>query len=180
MLYPSAETWALIDTWVERAGRRGSRFGLGDLLIGALASENAAKRTTPTCVAWTTTGGATENETCGQPSRPSSARSAWIRSSLLRMRWLSRMHARLWWFHYDRTPERVALAKAAVDRAVALEPDSPEVHVALGYYYYRCHLDYERALTEFRLALKARENDGDVLRKQWGTCSGGRASCRRP
>ena len=42
MLYPSADTWALIDSWVERAGRRGSRFGLGDLLIGALASEIGA------------------------------------------------------------------------------------------------------------------------------------------
>jgi serine/threonine-protein kinase len=76
---------------------------------------------------------------------------------------LSRLHARLWWFHYDRTPERVALAKAAVDRAVTLEQDSPEVHTALGYYYYWCHLDYERALAEFRVALKARPNDSDVL-----------------
>lgn len=42
VLYPSAETWALIDAWIERAGRRGRRFGLGDLLIGALASEIGA------------------------------------------------------------------------------------------------------------------------------------------
>ena len=32
----------LVDTWIERAGRRGNRFGLGDLLIGALASEIGA------------------------------------------------------------------------------------------------------------------------------------------
>lgn len=42
LLYPSDETWALIDEWVERSGRRGHRFGLGDLLIGALASEAGA------------------------------------------------------------------------------------------------------------------------------------------
>lgn len=42
LLYPSDDTWALIDAWVERAGRRGHRFGLGDLLIGALASEGGS------------------------------------------------------------------------------------------------------------------------------------------
>ena len=42
VLYPSTDTWMLVDAWIERAGRRGSRFGLGDLLIGALASEIGA------------------------------------------------------------------------------------------------------------------------------------------
>jgi predicted nucleic acid-binding protein len=42
VLYPSAEHWKLIDGWIDRAGRRGHRFGLGDLLIGALASEAGA------------------------------------------------------------------------------------------------------------------------------------------
>jgi predicted nucleic acid-binding protein len=42
VLYPSVETWKLIETWIDRAGRRGHRFGLGDLLIGALASEIGA------------------------------------------------------------------------------------------------------------------------------------------
>ena len=42
VLYPSTGTWMLVDAWIGRAGRRGSRFGLGDLLIGALASEIGA------------------------------------------------------------------------------------------------------------------------------------------
>jgi predicted nucleic acid-binding protein len=42
LLYPSDGTWSLIDDWVERSGRRGHRFGLGDLLIGALADEVGA------------------------------------------------------------------------------------------------------------------------------------------
>jgi predicted nucleic acid-binding protein len=42
VVYPSADTWALIDAWIDRAGRRGERFGLGDLLIGALARETGA------------------------------------------------------------------------------------------------------------------------------------------
>ena len=76
---------------------------------------------------------------------------------------LSRMHAGLWWFYFDRRPERVALAKAAVDRALALDPDNPEVHSALGYYYYWCHLDYDRALAEFAVARKGRPGDSDIL-----------------
>ena len=42
VLYPSVETWRLMEAWADRAGRRGHRFGLGDLLIGALATEIGA------------------------------------------------------------------------------------------------------------------------------------------
>jgi predicted nucleic acid-binding protein len=39
LLYPTDETWTLLDTWVNRAASAGHRFGIGDLLIGALAHE---------------------------------------------------------------------------------------------------------------------------------------------
>jgi predicted nucleic acid-binding protein len=39
VLYPTAETWRLIDGWIERAVRAGQRFGAGDLLIAALTAE---------------------------------------------------------------------------------------------------------------------------------------------
>jgi predicted nucleic acid-binding protein len=42
VLYPTDATWALMGAWVDRAGDAGERFGLGDLLIGALASEAGA------------------------------------------------------------------------------------------------------------------------------------------
>ena len=42
VLYPTPDTWALVDGWIERAARAGQRFGFGDLLIGALASESGA------------------------------------------------------------------------------------------------------------------------------------------
>jgi predicted nucleic acid-binding protein len=42
ILYPTDETWAKMDRWVERAVNAGERFGFGDLLIGALASERGA------------------------------------------------------------------------------------------------------------------------------------------
>lgn len=39
LLYPTDDTWRLMSTWIDRASGAGQRFGLGDLLIGALASE---------------------------------------------------------------------------------------------------------------------------------------------
>ena len=42
ILYPADATWTTIDRWVETAGEAGERFGVGDLLIGAVAAEIGA------------------------------------------------------------------------------------------------------------------------------------------
>lgn len=42
VIYPTDDTWPMIDDWIDRAGRSGQRFGFGDLLIAALASELGA------------------------------------------------------------------------------------------------------------------------------------------
>ena len=42
LVYPTDDTWTMIDGWVGRAGDSGQRFGVGDLLIGALAVECGA------------------------------------------------------------------------------------------------------------------------------------------
>jgi predicted nucleic acid-binding protein len=42
VLYPTDDTWRLIDGWIDRASGRGERFGMGDLLIGALSAEAGA------------------------------------------------------------------------------------------------------------------------------------------
>jgi serine/threonine protein kinase/Tfp pilus assembly protein PilF len=76
---------------------------------------------------------------------------------------LSRCHTQMYWFYYDRTGERLGMAKKAVDRALQLEPDLPEAHLALGHYYYQGHLDYDRALEEFAIARKNLPNDSDLL-----------------
>jgi len=55
------------------------------------------------------------------------------------------------------------MAKHAVDKALQLEPDLPETHVALGYYYYHGYLDYERALDHFSIARKIQPSNSNLL-----------------
>ena len=42
LVYPKAETWRRIDTWVARAADAGERFGFADLLMGSLAADERA------------------------------------------------------------------------------------------------------------------------------------------
>jgi predicted nucleic acid-binding protein len=42
LLYPTDDTWRALDGWIERAASAGQRFGFGDLLIAALASETGS------------------------------------------------------------------------------------------------------------------------------------------
>jgi serine/threonine protein kinase/Flp pilus assembly protein TadD len=76
---------------------------------------------------------------------------------------LARAHSRIYWFRYDRSEDQVARTKKAVDKAFELDPDLPEAHLALGQYYYHCHLDYDRALEQFDIARKGRPDDGEPL-----------------
>jgi serine/threonine-protein kinase len=68
----------------------------------------------------------------------------------------------LYWFYFDRSKERLAKQKEAADRALRLQPDLAEGHLALGFYYYHGHLDYEHALAEFEAARKLQPSNGSV------------------
>jgi TolB-like protein len=48
---------------------------------------------------------------------------------------LSIVHANIYWSNADRTSKRLALAKAAVDSALRIDPDLMEGHYALVFYY---------------------------------------------
>jgi TolB-like protein/Flp pilus assembly protein TadD/tRNA A-37 threonylcarbamoyl transferase component Bud32 len=76
---------------------------------------------------------------------------------------LSRCHATMYWFYYDHTSERLEMAKKAVDRALQLDPDLPEAHLALGRYYYYGHMDYDRALEQSAIVRKSQPNNSDLL-----------------
>ena len=60
---------------------------------------------------------------------------------------------------YDRTPERRALAEAAISRALALEPDLPEAHLAYATHLCRAYSDYDRARAELAIARRGLPND---------------------
>jgi serine/threonine-protein kinase len=62
----------------------------------------------------------------------------------------------------DRTPERLASARAAADSALALDPALPEAHVALGENLLSDG-DLARASAEFALAERGRPNDAEIL-----------------
>lgn len=76
---------------------------------------------------------------------------------------LSENQSAMYWFYFDHTPEGLGKAKAAVDEALRLEPNSPDAHISLGIYYYWGFLDYDNALKEFALAEKVRPNDSQLL-----------------
>jgi serine/threonine-protein kinase len=76
---------------------------------------------------------------------------------------LARTHAKLYWHDYERTPARLAKAREAAERALALAPGLPEAHLAMGYYHYWGSLDYDRALREFDIARKGEPNNSDLF-----------------
>jgi tetratricopeptide (TPR) repeat protein len=49
--------------------------------------------------------------------------------------------------------------KSLIDRALALAPNSPDAHLALGVFFYLGHRQYENALTEFNRALELQPNN---------------------
>jgi serine/threonine-protein kinase len=68
-----------------------------------------------------------------------------------------------WMYHtFDPTPARKEKARAAAARAVQLQPELPEAHLALGFYHYYCERNYEAALNEFAIAKRSLPNSAEV------------------
>jgi serine/threonine-protein kinase len=55
------------------------------------------------------------------------------------------------------------MAKEAVDKALALQPDLPEAQMALGYYHYWGLKEYDKALEAFAVAGEGLPNENAVL-----------------
>ena len=76
---------------------------------------------------------------------------------------LSHTHDLLYFFGFDRTPERLASAESAIQAAFRLRPDSGEAHLARAENLYRGYLDYDGALAELELARQSLPNDPMVF-----------------
>lgn len=68
-----------------------------------------------------------------------------------------------WIYHsYDPTPARRGKARTLAERALTLQPDCPECHLALGFALYYGDRDYENALKEFSIAQRGLPNESDA------------------
>ena len=75
---------------------------------------------------------------------------------------LSRGQSSMYWFFYDRSEENVKNAFDNAQKAFQLDPEVAETHLAFGYYYYWCKLDYSRAIMEFTKAKEIQPNNAEA------------------
>src|SRR6266853_4287173 len=68
-----------------------------------------------------------------------------------------------WIVHtFDPTPARREKARALAERALQLQPDLPEAHLALGISYYYGDNNYDAALKEFEIAQRGLPNEAEA------------------
>jgi TolB-like protein/predicted Ser/Thr protein kinase/Flp pilus assembly protein TadD len=72
-------------------------------------------------------------------------------------------HDYIYFYRFDRTPARLALAHAAIDAAFRLRPDAGETHLARANHLYQGYLDYDGALVELEIARQTLPNDARIF-----------------
>ncbi|HUT78238.1 MAG TPA: protein kinase, partial [Polyangia bacterium] len=75
---------------------------------------------------------------------------------------LTRAHARLIYYQHDISAQRHEQARHALDKALELDPGSPEVRFAAGYYHLWVERDPEAALAEFEAASRGMPNSVEM------------------
>jgi TolB-like protein/Flp pilus assembly protein TadD len=76
--------------------------------------------------------------------------------------WMSYTHSWMHWFAVDDSPEHVRLAEDAAQRAISLDPQLGEAHLAAGYVAYWGKRDYATGMKEFETARKLLPNNPEV------------------
>ncbi|HZI99181.1 MAG TPA: tetratricopeptide repeat protein [Gemmatimonadaceae bacterium] len=79
---------------------------------------------------------------------------------------LGAAHTQLYWYGGDPTKERLRLARAALDKAVSLDPELPEVQLARGVYLFHGERNYEAASRAFEMTRALRPSDPNVASYQ--------------
>ena len=64
---------------------------------------------------------------------------------------------------YDPVPTRRAFADAAIENALRLQPDLPEVHLTYAYHLYDAHRNYERARVQLAIARRGLPNNAEAI-----------------
>jgi TolB-like protein/predicted Ser/Thr protein kinase/Tfp pilus assembly protein PilF len=73
-------------------------------------------------------------------------------------------HDQIYFFGFDHTPARLALAEAAIREAFRIRPNAGEAHLARAFHLYNGYLDYEGALAELEVARHTLPNDPRIFR----------------
>jgi TolB-like protein/Tfp pilus assembly protein PilF/class 3 adenylate cyclase len=76
---------------------------------------------------------------------------------------IARTHLTYYWYGFDRSPARLSLADAAIQKALSLQPDSGSAHLARGWYFYQGLADYDKARAELAFAQRTLPNNADVF-----------------
>jgi TolB-like protein/Flp pilus assembly protein TadD len=76
---------------------------------------------------------------------------------------LAEAHDELYFGKFDYTPSRLESAKAAIDSAFHLKPDSGEAHLALATHFYHGYFDYDRARHELGIAIRTLPNSAQIF-----------------
>ena len=75
---------------------------------------------------------------------------------------LALAHGLLYFYGFDHTSTRLALAEAALEAVARIRPNAGETHLARARNLYWGYLDYNGALTELDIAHKALPNDSQI------------------
>ncbi len=67
------------------------------------------------------------------------------------------------WFIEPFNESELPEIKSMAERALALQPNLPEAHIALGTVYYYGYRQYEQALAEFSRAVELQPNNSQAL-----------------
>ena len=77
--------------------------------------------------------------------------------------WAGLSMVRSWLYFSLSQKQELQPAKAAAEKALDIDADLPEAHMALGFFYYRCMRDHKEALKHLTAAQRLRPSDDNLI-----------------